>query len=742
MEKLKLLFEKAQIDYIISVDDCYTPNNHLDDVGIAKYFNHHHDIAVDFCNEICLNSFESTLSSLEGDNMDYIETVVGELTAEQKELFQNRYYVADDKELIGLMYFCQNLKDQRIISDFKTISTITEAQRFHNEMSLESDESSKKVLWLIDDDFQRANGTSKDGTKLIKDFIENPKPNCIYALTSAQLNSDTNNTSFREEFENISHSNLLLACVLHKHKILEKAYTELYKDMYLGFRENHSGTIIGQLNSNLESASKSSANTIKSLKDDAIHKVFLLASRSEGVSPLETFQRLMMVILKTDISNEICTNYDDISKLIYDYSELCSWCETDWENKEDVKKIGEIRRNECYDENINRMFAPVSYGDIFLINNAPYILLTQACNVVIRKTGKRNAQCATLAAIECSSSNDESHYLLEYYDPAKKHSVNYNNLINIDFLVLDLCCLNTYGSLSIPDDFNIDDYKYRYTDGATISLKTTIQHNQFLIMEYNKIEAKKNELSTNEIIEKVRNIFKDNTMELSVNFNEGIHYNGTRVCRLNQNVTDDICKKYANYHSRKGLDFDFAKKYKILEFEWGYNFNFINIGLQDGGCISTDRYQYYRTEDVGDSQLRNNITIDFKNYYRTKMGGVADVIINTPKIDISNSKITLDTSCIPILIDEVVYCDVLACKDDILTIKLPKACIQNILLFSKNVKYTNEHNNKAISVSNKLVSFEFILERPFVVQCPKLLNSSLEFVFHNNDKITLTINRI
>lgn len=742
MENLKLLFEKAQIDYIISVDDCYTHNNQLDQHDMVRYFNSHQDIAVNFCNKIGLGSYESTLSSFEGDIVDYIESVVSELSQEEKELFQNQYYVADDKEQIGLMDFCQNLKDNQIIRDFKTISTISEAQLVHNAMSVVADESSKKVLWLIDDDFQRTNGTTKDGTKLIKDFIENPRPNCIYALTSAQIDINTNNTSFREEFEDISNSNLLLACVLHKHKILEKAYTELYKDMYLGFRENHSGTIIGELNRNLESASKSSANTIRSLKDDAIHKVFLLASKSEGVSPLETFQRLMMVILKKDISNEICINYDNISKLIYDYSELCSWCETDWDNKEDVKKIGEIRRNECYDENINRMFAPVSYGDIFLINDAPYILLTQACNVVIRKTGKRNAQCATLAAIECSSTNDESHYLLEYYDPAKKHSVNYNNLINIDFSVLDLCCLNTYGNLSIPNDFNIDDYKYRYTDGATISLKTTIQHNRFLIMEYNKIEAQKNELSTNEIIEKVRNIFKDNTMELTANFNEGIHYNGTRVCRLNQNMTDDICKKYADYHSRKGLDFDFAKKYKILEFEWGYNFNFINIGLQDGGCISTDRYQYYRSEDVSDNQLKNNITIDFKNYYRTKMGGVADVIINTPKIDISNSKITLDISCIPIWVDEAVYCDVLACKDDILTIKLPKACIQNIMLLSKNVKCTNEHNKKAISVSNKLVSFEFILGQPFIVQCPELFNSSLEFVFHNNDNITLTINRI
>lgn len=739
MENLKLLFEKAQIDYIISVDDCYTPNNHLDEVGIAKYFNHHHDIAVDFCNEIGLNSFESTLSFLEGDNMDYIETVVGELTAEQKELFQNRYYVADDTERIGLMNFCQNLKDHQIISDFKTISTITEAQRIHNEMSLESDESSKKVLWLIDDDFQRTNGTSKDGTKLIKDFIENPKPNCIYALTSAQLNSDTNNTSFREEFENIANSNLLLACVLHKHKILEKAYNELYKDMYLGFRENHSGTIIGQLNSNLELASKSSASTIKSLKDDAIHKVFLLASKSEGVSPLETFQRLMMVILKTDISNEICTNYDSISKLIYDYSELCSWCETNWNDKDNVRKIGEIRRDECYDKNINKMYAPVSYGDIFIINDSPYILLTQACNVIIREKGDRKAQCATLAAIECSDIIEGSHYLLEYFDPSKKHRVNFNSVINVDFSALDLCCLNADGQLCVSRNFEIDDYKHRYTDGTVISLKKTIKHNLSLLSEYEEIKNNKNSLSTDELIQKIRTIFKDNTTELTASFSNGIRYNATRLYRLNPNLTDDLCKKYSDYHSRKGLDFDFAKQYKILEFEWRYDFNFAAIGCTHEKYVSLKRYQYYLSEKLTDTKLKSQVISDFKHYYDTTVLVGADLPITSVKVDLKHFKISVDANSIPIRVNENNCSGILSYKNDVLTVSIPKPYIESKLLHHQNAKSTNTYNNQPIHVSNKTVAFQFNVGQPLHIQCAELFDLPLTLSFSNTENITLTI---
>ena len=86
------------------------------------------------------------------------------------------------------------------------------------------------------------------------------------------------------------------------------------------------------------------------------------------------------------------------------------------------------------------MFAPVAYGDVFLINEIPYLLLTQSCNVVLRNDGTRKALSATLVKIIPETDKDkDSHYVIEYYESQQKRSIAYNHIINVEFNVLDLC---------------------------------------------------------------------------------------------------------------------------------------------------------------------------------------------------------------------------------------------------------------------------------------------------------------
>lgn len=738
MDNLRILFEKAKIKYIVSVDDCYDSNIVLDKFDISKYFIENTDDAIAFCNEAGLTSFEETLSSLEGDNVDYIDAFVNTLSDVQVELFQKKYYAPPDSEKKALESFCQNLKDKEIIIDYKKVSSIQDSESLYDDLEENFDIGEEnRVLWLIDNDFQKTNGSSQDGTKLISKFITLNKPNNIYALTSAQTSTDTDNDAFRAGLDNEDYSQTLLACIIHKHKIIEEAYDDLYEQMYFGFRENYSGTIIEHLKSNLSSAATIAGDTIKSIRDEAIHKVFLLGSKSEGVSPLETFHRLMMVILKTDISKQLCKNYDVISKLIYDYSELCSWCATKSDKKGDFEKIEKIRRDECYDENINSMYSSVSYGDIFLINNKHYLLLSQSCNVMIRSNGQRKSQCATLVQIECLDKSDESHYLLEYYNPRKKHCVSYNNSINIDFLVLDLCCLNADGELSLNNDFKFEEVKHRYTDGMRIALLDTIKNNIKLINEYKEIESKKDELQIEEIISKVREIFKDNTTELTANFSNGIIYNGKRICRLNQNITDDICNKYSEYHSRKGLDFDFARQYKVYEFDLIYNFDFITIGLLEENINLQKKYKYYHSEELNHSELKNKINADFSNYYRKEILQTTNNNVKIPKVDLSNMTIQLESCHIPIKINGKIHYDVIAFDNDIITVKIPKEYFVDNLLSKNNRVYENEDNSTKITISNSIISFDFINGQPLIVDNKDILDKPCEFTFTVDNGIVL-----
>lgn len=739
MENLKVLFEKAKIKYIVSVDDCYNPNIVLDKLDISGYFIENIDIAITFCNEVGLTSFEETITSLEGDNVDYIESFVNTLSDDEVEIFQNKYFVSSDAEKKSLERFCQNLKDNGIIIDYEKVSSIQDSEKLYNDLEEHFDIGEEnRVLWLIDNDFQKTNGSSQDGTKLISKFISLNKPNNVYALASAQLSADTDNDAFRTSLDNDDYSQTLLACIIHKHKIIEEAYDELYEQMYSGFRENYSGIIIENLKNNLSSAATIAGETIKSIRDEAIHKVFLLGSKSEGVSPLETFQRLMMVILKTDISKQLSDKYDIISKLIYDYSELCSWCETKSDEKGDFEKIEKIRRDECYDENINGMYSPVSYGDIFLINNQHYLLVSQSCNVVIRSNGQRKSQCATLVQIECSDKSDESHYLLEYFNPRKKHCVSYNNTINIDFLVLDLCCLNANGELSLYSDFNFEEVRYRYTDGMSVALLNTIMHNTNLINAYKEIESQKDSLKIDEIISKVREIYKDNTTELSANFNNGINYNGKRIFRLNQNITDDISKKYFEYHSRMGLDFDFARQYKVYEFDLIYNFDFSILGLLEANINLKKKYRYYHSEELSNSELKKKINDDFSNYYRKEILQTTNNSVKIPKVNLTNMTIQLEPLHIPIKINGKIHYDIITVNNDILTLKIPKEYFVDNLLSKSNNEYKNEDESTKIKVSNVSISFDFINGQPLIVDNKDILVEPYEFTFAVDNGIILS----
>ena len=740
MEKLKLLFEKARIKYIVSVDDCYNPDIQLEKFEVSRHLSTHVEIAIAFSKEIGLDDFESTLSSLGEHNVDYIESVVDLLTDNHVSIFHKKFYNPENIEKSGLENFCQDLKDKNIIFDFKKISTIGEAASLHDNLQQNFNIShEQRVLWMIDDDFQKAGGSAKDGTNLIKTFVSNHKANNIYALTSGQL-GDMENETFRS-YLSTNPSEGLLACIIHKHQIIDKSYTELYNQMYFGFRGNYSGTIVSQIKDTLLAAAANAGTTIESIEDEAIHKVFFLASKSEGTSPLDTFQRLMMIILKTDISKKLCENYDSISKLIYDYSNLCSWCDTENNNENDIKIIRQLRAEECYDFNINSMYSPVSYGDIFTINNKNYFLINQSCNIVIRSNGQRKSQCATLLLIENNINFEDSnfslsHYELKHFKNNRQYCISYNKAINIDFSVLDLCCLNSDGYIRLENDFNFESVKYRYSVGMAIGLTSSINHNIKLSEEYNLIEANKSTFSVADIISKVRNIYKDNSTELQIEFIDGVHYNGKRTCRLNQNITDDICGKYSEYHSRKGLDFDFTANYNIIEFDLIYDFKFSLIGLNDELVKQNllTSYNYFDTTGIKKDKIKEDIEQKFLEYYSKNVLNSEDSLMDY-KIDHKNKSIKIKPILIPVFVDGNILYDVFATKKNHVVIKIPKKYIENLLVTKSTGSYPRSKSPTKMIISNSDVKFEFESGQALTYNDLTHVNKIIEFKFTINGGI-------
>ena len=111
-------------------------------------------------------------------------------------------------------------------------------------------------------------------------------------------------------------------------------------------------------------------------------------------------------------------------------------------------------------------------------------------------------------------------------------------------------------------------FQYRYPQSIYKKLVTVVESNQKIIEMYNKLSQafSQQALTINDFCEGFREIYKDNSLEIKLSFDDGITYNVQRESRLAEMFMDDILKRYSDYHSRKALDYDFAGDYKIIRF--------------------------------------------------------------------------------------------------------------------------------------------------------------------------------
>ncbi len=712
MDKLNELFKHSKIKYIVSVDNCYDKSTESDDFEIIKYCVENLGFFKEFCKEFSRGDILETLESLNDEAAEFIESIIKDLNTSEKDSLQKKVPHVLNNEVVALTKFCTDLvENNSIIIDFKKFSSIETANNFYSKIedhfTLNDD---SRVLWLIDNNFEDSGGTSEDGQNFIKKIITSGNTqNHVFALCSAQEEIGDNN-QLREIFTIESLQNISLACLIKKRHILDEDYAKLFSEMYLGFRQNYSGEILSQLNHVLDTALKKSAGIMSELQDETINKVILLGSMNDGVSPVETFQRLMMIIIQSDIVCTIGTKFDSISKLIHNYHELCKWCAIDLPAAEDFRTIEDLRSTECYDMNINILYSAVGYGDIFSINNKYYLLLSQACNISIRSNGERKARCATLLEIVTCDPGRESSRKIDYFPMQTESYVSFNNAINIDFTVLDLCSLNNNGKLFINDEFDYTSTQFRYSESFFKHLQNVIEHNKHLQQQYLELSHSMGSLSLDDVIKKTRELYKDNSLELIASFNNGVLYNGERVCRVNKDIMDDISKKYAEYHSRKALDFDFAKKYKIIPYSVTYFFNFDKLRIHSDDIKKLHFFNYYNTDETVDE---SKVHFDFKNFYRDfyKLDSSVDI----PKKDFkfNEHRITIQSKFIPVVIEDKIHINVLNVNDDKITIKVPKILIDSFIDSSQTRSIISSDYNSSIKLSQKDASFTFDIDQPF-----------------------------
>lgn len=748
MEKLKVLFEKAKIKYIISVDDCHLENQDVDALSVKENMVAHLEQAILFFNDIANEEISETLSSLDPEDIElYLDSVVSALSQKDLNAYGEKYFSADiETEKTGLVKFFEELKSHNCISEYILLTGREEAVNFFSSIQERLSLSSEaRALWMIDNDLHLSNGSTEDGQVLIGIFIGSNCPHNIYALTSAQV-GELSNEKFRTELLSSSASSEpLLACVINKHNIIDMQYEKLCNQMAIGFRQNYSGAIKKEFTEFFSEATKDATKKLTTFGEDTLHKVFFESGKAEGVSAIDVFQRLLLIIIKDDITKNISSKYDEISRLISSYTALCEWCGTNDIDKQDYSCIREIRESECYDLYVNEKYSPISYGDIFEIGSFKYILIEQACDLTIRDDGTRESKCATLSKLlkysEKYAKKMGIYNSLNYYKEHEKWIIDYNDCINIDFDVLDLCSLNSTGVAAFSADFSIEEVSYRYPRTVFSKLSDVVMANREVIKSYNEVysQFKSKEIDFTKFCDYIRGVYKDNSLIVKITIADGIKYNVQREKRLSADIMDKVIREYSEYHSRKGLNYDFAENYKAIPCAVNYKFPWdqFEISTLEWQSFLPFEHTIYLTGDEKTSkeQFEKSFLEEYKRTVLFDAIGAEDATITWVK---KTSSFEVPCKSVPITINECKYCNVFQTnKNDQSVYMIPIDLVPG--LKSKRPGSYVDDSGAILKISKKNGTFTFPKETAHMFYNSEILESPVVFSFFVRKGLTLDI---
>lgn len=242
----------------------------------------------------------------------------------------------------------------------------------------------------------------------------------------------------------------------------------------------------------------------------------------------------------------------------------------------DKTPIKDLRDKELfnYGSIINTIHYPISNGDIFKVKEKEYILLTQPCNLALRKDGLRARNYNTGFLIEILNVTKDDYLKMSFAQRAICERIEDKNGIGenvklaqfstfkiIDLHVLDLCVFNTDGVCRIkisekePNSIIIaESWVRRYK-----KIHKSFEKFSNNIDVYKKLKTK-NKTELNDLIFKT-GTFKDFDLDNENCYNSRtkiLEFNITRIKNYKSPHSDDLLQKFMLYLSRNAFEHDFT----------------------------------------------------------------------------------------------------------------------------------------------------------------------------------------
>jgi len=388
-----------------------------------------------------------------------------------------------------------SLGDENYLKEIQTISKIVDhfpvAQSVHPSLwdsikdgELEKDLANGKILILVDKDLSKAEGfANRNGVELIKEL---KKKSYFGQISCILISHDILNAK-----DELSERSKLVGGDLTEKDFfaLSKKRLDVDDHFYDGIKK-------ALINGYFESIKEHTTDLIQESYKDAIAKIkefdtydfddiIVKKSLKEGIWPPETIVRISNIIFERSLKKRmVSTNY--ALKVNKEFREAQKFSSIDFPIMDAsiepyVAKLI-LRHDETYDPGdiINPLRKPLENGDIFQLHESKYILVAQACDIIVRasgnKKGIRNAKTATLLKIDEKTLKkykqklkDEDHYLkdkfpLNYFKSgstaAEVGVADFTNFLIVDIDFLDLCVLNAEGKckFDLNSTDNIKEY--------------------------------------------------------------------------------------------------------------------------------------------------------------------------------------------------------------------------------------------------------------------------------------------
>ena len=584
MDSIKSLFEMHNIKYVVSVDDCFSEVRRGREELEGFLYSQMKSSLTSFDDYLRKSSQKDLykelldLAEIGGETEPLLNSLIDNLSQDEIEACVQ---IGDDNdndfdtEKTGLLDFLNELKKNECVVDYLTFGSATEAEKYDLSSEVRPDDA---VLWLLDRNFARVDESKEAGFQLAENIIsrETDNPNYVYIVSDIIKGPEMNEDRIEERFDecisdHCSEKARSFIYYIGKQRLLSGKKDRIAKSLSQGFKRKACYELLQLYCDCMRHGLERSNAIIGKVKQDTLNYLFSQKVKENGESYSDFAARFVQIFQENEYNKAIADKHSEIAEKTRYYEKLVDTIGDSIGNKQIITQtIKDYRQIELYNGHVNAQHAEVTTGDVFLIEEKFYLLVSQACDVYLREDGERKLEKAVLLQIDTHTDKTHIHnhaYPLDIFpERAMVHpAVKFQSFIVVPFELLDLCVYNADGYAKLLLDAEkrenkafkfSSNYNKRYKAVCKVieSVKESIdivkKHIDTLDAESKGVALDAFDMLTS--VDPMLKRFKYDDCE--------INYPIQRLFRMKEMVVADIARDYGSAVTRIGHPFDFLKE--------------------------------------------------------------------------------------------------------------------------------------------------------------------------------------